>query len=98
MTNKSKKILSEISAGELLDKISILEIKLDKIKDESNQKEITKEQRKIIQAQMCPPTHEHIVNNSVLKGDTFFLMIKLSSNGLASFVFRRFTARRGVLS
>mgnify|MGYP001174516428 FL=1 len=43
MTNKSKKILSEISAGELLDKISILEIKLDKIKDESNQKEITKE-------------------------------------------------------
>ena len=30
MANKSKKILSEISAGELLDKISILEIKLDK--------------------------------------------------------------------
>ena len=43
MTNKSKKILSEISAGELLDKMSILEIKLDKIKDENNQKEITKE-------------------------------------------------------
>ena len=33
MTNKSKKILTEISAGELLDKISILEIKLDNIKD-----------------------------------------------------------------
>ena len=33
MTNKSKKILTEISAGELLDKISILEIKLDKIND-----------------------------------------------------------------
>ena len=32
MTNKSKKILSEISAGELLDKISILEIKIEKIK------------------------------------------------------------------
>ena len=31
MTNKSKKILTEISAGELLDKISILEIKLDNI-------------------------------------------------------------------
>ena len=29
MQNKSKKILTEISAGELLDKISILEIKLD---------------------------------------------------------------------
>ncbi len=43
MTNKSKKILSEISAGELLDKISILEIKLDKVKDENNRKEIIKE-------------------------------------------------------
>ena len=29
MPNESKKILSEISAGDLLDKISILEIKLD---------------------------------------------------------------------
>jgi adenine C2-methylase RlmN of 23S rRNA A2503 and tRNA A37 len=43
MTNKSKKIVSEISAGELLDKISILEIKLDKIKNPNNQKEINKE-------------------------------------------------------
>ncbi len=33
MTNKSTKVLSEISPGELLDKISILEIKLEKIKD-----------------------------------------------------------------
>ena len=36
MTNKSKKILTEISAGELLDKISILEIKLDNIKDKES--------------------------------------------------------------
>ena len=43
MTNKSKKILSEISAGELLDKISILEIKLEKIEDKNNLKEIKKE-------------------------------------------------------
>ena len=43
MANKSKKILSEISAGELLDKISILEIKLEKVKDKNNQKEIKKE-------------------------------------------------------
>ena len=43
MDNKSKKILSEISAGELLDKISILEIKLGKIKDKANLHEITKE-------------------------------------------------------
>lgn len=43
MVIKSKKILSELSAGELLDKISILEIKLEKIKDKANQEEINKE-------------------------------------------------------
>jgi len=43
MPNESKKILSEISAGELLDKISILEIKLEKITDEKSQKIIQKE-------------------------------------------------------
>ena len=43
MVNKSKKILSEISAGDLLDKISILEIKLEKIKDKASQEEINKE-------------------------------------------------------
>ena len=37
------KILSEISAGELLDKLTILEIKMEKIKDEENKKEIKKE-------------------------------------------------------
>ena len=43
MSNKSKKILTEISAGELLDKISILEIKLVKISDEESLLEINKE-------------------------------------------------------
>ena len=43
MAIKFKKILSEISAGELIDKISILEIKLEKIKDKANQDEINKE-------------------------------------------------------
>ena len=43
MTKKSKKILTEISAGELLDKISILEIKLDKIKDKESLIEVAKE-------------------------------------------------------
>ena len=43
MINKSKKIQSEISAGELLDKISILEIKLDKIKDKNSHAEVNKE-------------------------------------------------------
>ena len=43
MVIKFKKIQSEISAGELLDKISILEIKLDKIKGKENLEEINKE-------------------------------------------------------
>ena len=51
MVNKSKKILTEISTGELLDKISILEIKLKKIQDKSNQKEINKEYKILKRAQ-----------------------------------------------
>lgn len=43
MTNKSKKILSEISPGELLDKISILEIKIEKITNKKNLEEVQKE-------------------------------------------------------
>ena len=45
MTNKSKKILSEISAGELLDKISILEIKLSKVKNKDDLEIINKEHK-----------------------------------------------------
>ena len=45
MTNKSKKILTEISPGELLDKISILEIKLEKVKDKNSLEEIKKEHK-----------------------------------------------------
>ena len=37
------KILTEISQGELLDKLSILEIKLKEIKDELSLKEVKKE-------------------------------------------------------
>ena len=51
MTKKSKKILSEISAGELLDKISILEIKLEKVKDKNNLEEINKEYKMLKQTQ-----------------------------------------------
>ena len=43
MTDKSKKILSEVSAGELLDKISILEIKLNKIRNKNDLNFIKKE-------------------------------------------------------
>ena len=49
MINKSKKILTEISAGELLDKISILEIKLDNIKDKESLIEINKEHESLTQ-------------------------------------------------
>ena len=41
------KILSEISAGELLDKITILEIKIDKIKNEDDKKEVLKEYKSL---------------------------------------------------
>ena len=51
MVIKSKKILSEISAGELLDKISILEIKLEKVKDKTNLEEINKEYKILKEAQ-----------------------------------------------
>ena len=50
MANKSKKILSEISAGELLDKMSILEIKLDKIKNKNSLEEINKEYKVLKEA------------------------------------------------
>ena len=43
MENKSKKILAAISPGELMDKISILEIKLSKIKDKITHDTINKE-------------------------------------------------------
>ena len=47
MLNKSKKILTEISAGELLDKTSILEIKLNNIKDKEKLVDINKEYKSL---------------------------------------------------
>jgi hypothetical protein len=43
MKNKLDKILAEISAGELIDKITILEIKKEKIHDEKKLKDVEKE-------------------------------------------------------
>ena len=43
MNNKLDKILAEISAGELIDKITILEIKKMKIKNQSKLNEVDKE-------------------------------------------------------
>ena len=50
MVNKSKIILSEISAGELLDKISILEIKLDKVKNKNSKEKINIEYKMLMKA------------------------------------------------
>ena len=67
MANKSKKILSEISAGELLDKISILEIKLDKIKNKNSQEEINKEYKLLKEAQNSKSIQMKKSNNSSKK-------------------------------
>ena len=69
MSNKSSKILTEISPGELLDKISILEIKLEKIQDKEKQKEINKEYEILKKAQKL-----HINTNEKL--DNLFMSIK----------------------
>ena len=45
------KILSEISAGELLDKITILEIKIDKIKNDEDKKQVLKEYKSLKKTQ-----------------------------------------------
>jgi len=51
MTDKSKKIQADISVGELLDKISILEIKLEKVIDENNLNQIKKEHNMLKETQ-----------------------------------------------
>ena len=43
MTNKSKKIVAEISAGELFDKVTILQIKSKKISEKASLEEVNKE-------------------------------------------------------
>ena len=65
MSNKSKKILTEISAGELLDKISILEIKLEKIKDKNSQEEIKKEYKILKEIQNSSIKYEDRIKNFI---------------------------------
>ena len=65
MVNKSKKILAEISAGELLDKISILEIKLEKIKDKNSQEEIKKEYKILKEIQNSSIKYEDRIKNLI---------------------------------
>ena len=65
MIYKSKKILSEISAGELLDKVSILEIKLEKIKDKNGQIEIKKEYKILKEIQNSSIKYEDRIKNLI---------------------------------
>ena len=57
MNTKLDKLLAEISAGELIDKITILEIKKNKISDENKLKEIDKELNSL----------NHTMNKSILE-------------------------------
>ena len=65
MINKPKKILAEISPGELLDKISILEIKLEKIKDKNSQEEIKKEYKILKEIQNSSIKYEDRIKNLI---------------------------------
>lgn len=55
-----QKILAEISAGELFDKITILEIKLERIKDSEKIKSVKKELDSLMETR-----NQHIVNNDL---------------------------------
>jgi len=57
------KILSEISVGELLDKISILEIKLNMVDDELKKKEIKKEYDILKKIQISSPKLDGEIND-----------------------------------
>ena len=65
MPDKSKKILTEISTGELLDKITILEIKLVKIKDKENLLEINKEYESLKEIQNSSIKYEDRIKNLI---------------------------------
>ena len=60
MNNKSKKILAEISAGELLDKLSILEIKRVKTENLVKKKLIKEEYKALKEVQNI--TDEYVAN------------------------------------
>ncbi len=63
MNTKLNKILAEISAGELLDKITILEIKKEKIKNADKLAEITKELNSLeVTSKQNIPDKSEIIN------------------------------------
>ena len=67
MNNKSTKILTEISPGELLDKISILEIKLKKIKDKKKLQKINKEYKSLLNSKNNTIKNRRSLDGLILK-------------------------------
>ena len=67
MNNKSTKILTEISPGELLDKISILEIKLIKIKDKKKLQKINKEYKSLLNSKNNTIKNRKSLDGLILK-------------------------------
>ena len=62
MDNKMDKILAEISAGELIDKITILEIKKEKISDKDKLSEVQKELNSLSDTmEKCIPDQRKVI-------------------------------------
>jgi len=67
MNTKIDKIFTEISAGELVDKITILEIKKDKISDKNKLLEIHKELLSLNETFKKSIPNENIIKNHIQK-------------------------------
>ena len=76
MNDKSKKITVEISPGELLDKIGILEIKIEKIKDKDNLFQIEKEYK------ILKSSKKSLIEITHKKEDVDKLFLSLKSTNL----------------
>ena len=66
MNTKLNQILAEISAGELLDKITILEIKKEKIKDSQKLKDIDKELSSLIKTSDEKIPNKNEINDLII--------------------------------
>ena len=65
MSNKMDKILAEISAGELIDKITILEIKKERIKDKEKLVEVEKELKSLRLTKKKFILNENLISNYI---------------------------------
>ena len=66
MNTKLNQILAKISAGELLDKITILEIKKEKIKDSQKLKDIDKELSSLIKTSEEKIPDKNAINSLII--------------------------------